>query len=164
MTALRNCAMIMIPVVSLFGCGSGEPGPAATPKPQAAAPSPALPAKPATGLGGRVWDVTEIGGAALDLAADARRPTIEFDTAANAAHGFAGCNTFRGNYKSGNGAIRLGPFAVTRMACLGGDEVERNYLAAMAQTQTYRVSADVLEFIGADGSVMVRFAPRATEG
>ncbi len=145
----------------LFGCG-GEEAPPAAAAPEVAAPAKPAPAETATGLGGRVWQVTELDGAAPNLPADARPLTIQFDTAANTANGFAGCNTFRGSYKEGNGAIHLGPFAVTRMACPGTGNVEQHYLGAMAQIRTYRVSATSLDLIDGGGAVLVRYAPQGS--
>ena len=111
-------------------------------------------------LGGRVWAVETVNGEALPLPENARVPTIQFDESAQSAHGFAGCNTFNGAYRSTGESIKLGPFAVTRRACGALDAVERTFLGALAQAQRYTVNKDSLELLAADGSVLARFKPR----
>jgi putative lipoprotein len=90
-----------------------------------------------------------------------RKPTIVFDTDASGASGFAGCNTFQGSYKAGDSAIHLGPFAVTRRACPGMADIETPFLRALAATRSYHVSANSLEFLGEDGTILLSFAPRS---
>ncbi len=147
-------------IVIAVGCTRQEPSSAPPPDAAAAAPaaSPAAPAKP--GLGGRAWSAEQVNGAPLALPANARAPSIEFDTATKTASGFAGCNTFQGAYRRSGDSLHLGPFATTRRACAELDAVEHAFLAALAQTQSVRVTKDTLEFLGGDGAVLVRFKPR----
>lgn len=160
MKPILRCISLLAFAAAPLGCGGKESPLPATPSPEVEALETAAPPETVAGLGGRVWVVTELDGAAPDLPAGARPLTVEFDTGGSTASGFAGCNTFRGGYKEGNGAIRLGPFAVTRMACPGTDDVERRYLGAMAQVHTYRVSATSLELIDSGGVVLVRLKPQ----
>ena len=154
--------LLALVVFGVANCNQNEasaPPPGPSPGDAGGLPA-AAPVEDEPGLGGRVWEVTEIDGAPPNLPADARVPTIQFDTAAKTASGFAGCNTFNGGYRELDDAIRLGPFVTTRRACAELDAVEQRYLSALARTQTYRVSEDSLDFMGGDGAVVARFKSR----
>lgn len=137
-----------------------EPAPEPAPSPQQTT-QPAAPTPPAPALGGRVWQLQELNGAPPALPENARIPTIEFDMQANNASGFAGCNTFNGAFRASGEALRLGPFMTTRRACADIDAVERAFMSALAQTQTYRVTEDSLELIGPGDEILAKFKPRA---
>jgi heat shock protein HslJ len=162
--APRTCPHKLILVLAIIGAAGCNQEKSAAPPPgasnEAATRPPAVPVEDKPSLGGRVWEVTEIDGAPPGLPADARVPTIEFDTAAKTANGFAGCNTFNGGYRELNEAIRLGPFVTTRRACGALDAVEHKFLSAMARTQAYRIDEESLEFLGGDGAVVMRFKAR----
>jgi putative lipoprotein len=78
-----------------------------------------------------------------------------------AVAGFNGCNRFTGRAVQGPGdALRLGPLAATRMACLGdADGLEREVMAAFEATRRVRRSAERLELLDAAGTVLLAWQP-----
>jgi putative lipoprotein len=157
---LRGATLILA-MLAIAGCGPREapppedkPAAASTP---AVADAAAQTPDAAPSLGGVVWLAQEIRSKPVSLPSEARRPTIQFDVAGGGASGFAGCNSFQGKYRATDSAIHLGPFSTTRRACPDTDQLERDYLRAMAATQTYRVTKDSLEFLGADGTVVLTY-------
>jgi NAD(P)-dependent dehydrogenase (short-subunit alcohol dehydrogenase family) len=60
-------------------------------------------------------------------------------------------------------AVELGPVASTRMACIPpADQIERAYLAALAQVAACHVEDEMLVLLGADGAEILCFAPDTT--
>lgn len=87
--------------------------------------------------------------------------TLEFD-AAGRISGSGGCNRFSASYTLEGDALRFGPIASTKMACL--DEAlmqqEMAYLAALADVSHYEQSADSLILFYAEKQ-QARFVPLA---
>lgn len=72
-----------------------------------------------------------------------RPATLRFDS--GRASGFAGCNQFGGPYAlEGTDVIRLGPLAMTKMACDGGMELEQRYKRALEAAVRYRIEDGTL--------------------
>ncbi len=71
--------------------------------------------------------------------------------------GHTGCNGFRATFVAGATALRIGPIAVTRMACIGESAAaqERLLLGALETVEAQQVAAGVLKLFDAGG------APRA---
>lgn len=71
-----------------------------------------------------------------------RPPTIEFADEGS-IFVFTGCNRGRSTYALEEGAIRLGPMALTRMACPGeADRLEQAVLRVLAVDAPVSVSLD----------------------
>lgn len=145
-------------VAGLVACG-GSPKQDSVPRagadsvgPPAAAPdSPSV--GPATVLFGTTWRLAELQGKPAPLGQDGKAATLELVTEGKRATGFAGCNRMAGKYELSGDSLRLGPFALTRMACEKGMELEKAYLAALESTRTYRLSPRGLELVGSTGSL-----------
>jgi heat shock protein HslJ len=70
-----------------------------------------------------------------------------------------GCNRIAGKPAVSGTKISFGAMATTRMACIPPlEQVERQYLGALQAVRGYRVEADALIFLNADGEVLVRMA------
>lgn len=73
--------------------------------------------------------------------------------------GHAGCNRVSGNAELGEGVVKIGPLASTKMAC--ADPImdqELRFLDALPRAQVWRVEGGSLYFDAADGSPLLRFA------
>lgn len=103
------------------------------------------------------WRVSMIDNAAL---AEDSGPTVRFDGAGGLS-GDTGCNSFAGHYEIIEGALRIGPLAVTRRACVdtGMGAREGRMLARLQGDIGFNQTADDgLVLIGPDGSLTLRRA------
>jgi heat shock protein HslJ len=102
---------------------------------------------------GTTWRLTELDGKPAPLGQDGKAATLELAAEGNRATGFAGCNRMTGAYVRNGDSLRLGPFALTRMACENGMELEKQYVDALQRTRTYRQSAERLELLDSSGTL-----------
>lgn len=134
--------LAVLALVALAACNSaggaspGDPGPAAS-------------------VAGREWRLLELNGRPAPSGAGGRAATLRLDD--GSASGFAGCNRFSGGYQMGESSLTFSTLAATRMACEQGMELEREYLAALEATRSWRMTPQGLELLGERG-VLVRFA------
>jgi heat shock protein HslJ len=74
--------------------------------------------------------------------------------------GSAGCNTYNGTYTVDGSDMSIGPLATTRRACPEPImQQEGAYLAALAATSQYTLTADRLTLRSADGATQVVLVP-----
>jgi len=104
-------------------------------------------------LAGTSWRLTELGGKPAPVGGNEKPATLELTADGNRAAGFAGCNRMSGTWEARGDSLRLGPFAVTRMMCDKGMDLEQAYLDALQKTRTWRLSAQGLELLGEGGTV-----------
>lgn len=72
--------------------------------------------------------------------------------------GSTGCNRFTGSYTLDGDALVMGQIASTRMACPPpGDEVEREYLAALERAAVWRSEEMELALLDADETEVLRY-------
>ncbi len=110
---------------------------------------------PAASATGREWRLVELAGRPAAMGAGGRPATLRME--AERASGFAGCNSFSGGYEMADSSLVFSPLASTRMACAEGMELEREYLAALEATRSFRLTTQGLELLGERG-VLARFA------
>jgi heat shock protein HslJ len=68
-----------------------------------------------------------------------------------------GCNRIAGKFTIHGTQIAFGPMAATRMACIPPlDQLERQYLGALAAVRSYHLKYGALIFLGADGDGLVK--------
>ena len=72
------------------------------------------------------------------------------------AGGFAGCNRFSAGYELSGDQLRFGAAIATRMACVGGMELERDYLQALSRVTRYRLQGSTLTLL-ADKDVLATY-------
>ncbi len=106
-------------------------------------------------LTGREWRLVELGGRPAGTGAGDRAATLRLEE--GRASGFAGCNGFGGGYDADGSRLTFSTLASTRMACEQGMQLERDYLAALEATRTFRLTPQGLELLG-EGGVLARFA------
>jgi heat shock protein HslJ len=107
------------------------------------------------------WKLTEFGERSdVPDAKNGQVLTLLFDTAKNQVSGFAGCNQFSGGYTlDGKDGIKIGPLAVTKMACPQGMELETAYLGALDSAQRFKLIGAELQVLGANRANEMRFRP-----
>jgi heat shock protein HslJ len=123
-------------------------------------PAPAFDGNPETGVSvsvGRIADVIwvplEIDGVPVPEGAGPAL-TVHFD---GKVEGTTGCNRFTGTAEMDAGTLILGPLAVTEMACLEPEKMEREaaWLKALGEVRGFVVSPKGLWLRREDGSVAV---------
>ena len=97
---------------------------------------PAAPAE-AVRLTGTQWSLEDLGG--KPVITDSRA-TLTFPETGNQVAGNGSCNRFTGAAEIAASAIKLGPLASTRMACMGeASTQETEYLKALEGAQRFEV-------------------------
>ena len=105
-------------LAGLLGCASGPPAGAPGEKTVPGAQS----------LLGSGWELVDLGG--TPVLSD-RKPTLDFPEAGRIS-GNASCNRYSGPVELGDGTIRVGDLATTRMACTPEiDAQEKAFLVAL---------------------------------
>jgi heat shock protein HslJ len=106
------------------------------------------------------WAVTEVRSGTIP---DGTVPTLVFE--ADRLAGFAGCNNFGATLQVGEGgALKLGPAAITRMACAAPQmDVEAAVLRALQRVNAVEFDGDGQIVLSAFGTVMLR-ASRVSGG
>lgn len=106
------------------------------------------------------WAVTEVRSGTIP---DGTVPTLVFE--ADRLAGFAGCNNFGASLSVGDGgALKLGPAAITRMACAAPQmDVEAAVLRALQRVNAVAFEGEGQIVLSAFGTVMLR-ATRASGG
>jgi heat shock protein HslJ len=106
-------------------------------------------------LEGTPWRLTQLDGQQVMAGADPKiDPTIQFDAGTQRVTGNGGCNSLSGGYKRSGTALRIGPLASTRRACIdaGRSMLEGRFLAALEATAGYTVRGGQLTLL--DGRSM----------
>jgi heat shock protein HslJ len=117
---------------------------------------------PAAELLETYWRPVEIDGKPVLIHPGAREPHLVLQKEGSRLRGYAGCNSMAGGYVLQGEALRFGPMAVTRRACLGdgADELESAFLAALGATAGYRIIAESLELRDAAGKLRTKLEAR----
>lgn len=75
--------------------------------------------------------------------------------------GADGCNRLTGPFTEKGDAITFGNLAVTSMACVKTDEIERRFQSVLKGTGHWRIEDGRLKFYGATGKPLAVFERRA---
>jgi heat shock protein HslJ len=90
-------------------------------------------------LAGAEWTVTDLDGQPLPAEAGV---TIGF-AADGGISGRSGCNRYAGRAELSDGGLRIGPLALTRMACPEpAMQIEAAMMAALAAVERFEIAAD----------------------
>jgi heat shock protein HslJ len=106
------------------------------------------------------WKLIELGGEAVSVKEGTREPHLVFHADQARLSGFSGCNRLTGEYQRDGDSLSIGPLVSTRRACLPGHDLEPRFLAMFEEVAGYRVRADRLELVDAEGEVLARFEVR----
>lgn len=112
-------------------------------------------------LRGTRWQLVSLGGAAIELEEDQRRPYLVLEPDGLRIAGFAGCNRLLGGFTSHGEQVRFSHLASTMMACPEGMELEQALLQALEAADRYRLLGRDLDLYAADGSHLARFTAAA---
>lgn len=104
------------------------------------------------------WRLLQLGAEVVPVLPGAREPHLLFRDSDGSVGGLAGCNRLRGAYRVDGGRLALDPLATTRMLCPPPvDAFERRLLAALRATAGWRIRAQRLELLDADGDSLAAF-------
>lgn len=103
-----------------------------------------------------IWVLTELQGQRVAATAMQKElPRLEISLTEGRVTGTTGCNSLRGSIKADTRTVVFGPFATTRMACVGeGAELEGNFLAELNNVLTYQVADRKLTLLHNGKAVM----------
>ncbi len=106
-------------------------------------------ANPPASLVGTEWLLTDLAGTPVIANSKASLAFLDGGRAA----GNGSCNRFTGAFTTTGTAIKLGPFASTRMACMDGgvSAQEDQYLKLLTAAKRFEIKSDIL-LIYAEGS------------
>jgi putative lipoprotein len=109
-------------------------------------------------LFGTTWELDRIRGAAVNAAADVRRPNIIFNEADLTVTGFNGCNGFNGAYTEVDGRPELGNLAMTMMACADDMNTEVRFMQALGESVNYKVISGQLRTYNSEQEELLIFS------
>jgi heat shock protein HslJ len=111
------------------------------------------------------WELTKMikDGAEMALAPGGKTPTIKFSK--EGFNGTGGCNGYAGSYTTAaGGKWTVGPVRSTKMACMGGVNVqEAAYFEILGKTTQYRMSKGSLLLTDSGGNNSLTFRYKAPE-
>jgi len=77
-------------------------------------------------------------------------------------HGSAGCDSYSGLYEVSDGTIKVGPIAITEMACLDPEGVmdqELTFVQFLQDAQTFRLTDEQLQIFTFDSEALTFIPP-----
>jgi putative lipoprotein len=108
------------------------------------------PSRPDASLAGTYWKLVWVDGRPYDHAPGVRQLHLKFTADDGRVSGFTGCNSLTGSYRTEADQIDLGQLALTRRACVSGEEVEAAIVKALAAVDRFVISGDTLQLLGGD--------------
>ena len=117
---------------------------------------------PGASLTDTYWALVEVDGRSFPEYRGTREPHIVLRGEGERVTGFAGCNSMTGAYQASGERVRVGPLALTRMACLGAEAttMESAFVRALDETASYRIEGRTLELRDAAGKPRIRLEAR----
>ena len=97
----------------------------------------------------------------ITIAAKQGEPHFILDSKTKRITGSGGCNRFTGSYQRIGDRLTFGKMAMTFMACPEGMEIEREFMAALEQVQSWKIFGEHLELFDGNGGFLARFAASA---
>ena len=110
------------------------------------------------GLENTHWKLTRLGGRAVVVGQGQGEPHLILRPERQEATGSGGCNRLFGGYRLEGGRISFSGIATTRMSCPAGMEIEGEFLRALAEAETWKVSGPELVLFDGGGEPVARFA------
>jgi putative lipoprotein len=106
-------------------------------------------------LVGTSWKLIELGGDDVAPAGGVRMVHIIMAPDDSSVKGFAGCNTFFGQFETMDDALAFSAMGSTMMACPNGMDTEQRFFTALGATTRYRINGTILELY-ADDQLLAR--------
>lgn len=110
-----------------------------------------------TPLRGTYWKLVRLGDDPVHPAKRQREAHLVLDSHEPRVSGSGGCNRLSGRFELDGDRLRFGRMASTRIACPGGMEQERRFLATLEKVERCRIRGDHLDVLDASGFAMARF-------
>lgn len=104
------------------------------------------------------WKLTRLDGRAVVVGEGQGEPHLVLRPERQEATGLGGCNRLFGGYRLEGGRIRFSGIATTRMSCPAGMEIEGEFLRALAEAETWKISGPELDLFDGGGEPVARFA------
>jgi len=104
------------------------------------------------------WKLTRLGGRAVVVGEGQGEPHLVLRPERQQATGSGGCNRLFGGYRLEAGRIRFSGIATTRMSCPAGMEIEGEFLRALAEAETWKISGPQLDLFDGGGEPVARFS------
>lgn len=101
------------------------------------------------------WVLVRLGDEPV-TATKGRPPYLMLDPKTHSLSGYAACNRITGRYQLDGRKLRLGPIALTRMACAEGMELERAFAQALGEVAEWRIQDGALELLDGEGRLLAR--------
>ena len=98
----------------------------------------------ATSPEGRTWKLVSLFGKGIDAPDSRRSAHLVFDPGRHRVSGSTGCNKLNGRYALDKEQLRFSEMATTRVGCVDGGELEKNFLDALSQTTGFRMLSNRL--------------------
>lgn len=111
-------------------------------------------------VAGREWALVSGPGQPAPLGASGLPATIRFDATVARASGYAGCNRYSAPVALRGDSLRIGPVALTRMACANDPGLEPWFVYSLERVHRAERVGDVLILVG-ERDARLRFAPAA---
>ena len=102
------------------------------------------------------WTLVRLGDEPVVARPGKRAPYLTLDPSTKSLSGFASCNRVTGRYEVDGQKLRLGPIALTRMACTEGMELERAFVETLQLVAGWRIVNEALELSDAEGRLVAR--------
>ena len=108
------------------------------------------------------WRLAAVDGEPVVVQQGTREPHIILRREGTRVTGYTGCNSLAGGFKQDDDALRFGPLAMTRMACLSAsaNATEAAFTKALEDAVAYRIAGETLELRDKAGTVRTRFEAR----
>jgi heat shock protein HslJ len=107
------------------------------------------------------WQLTAVADSNGTLAPVPAEVTATAAFAQGMLSGQSGCNQYGAAYTLENTSLQITPGPMTLMACLGPQmQIEQDFLAALAATETYQIQNNQLSLVGSNGQTVATFVPQ----
>lgn len=109
-------------------------------------------------LRGTYWKVVALNGAKVAVSERIQEPHLNFSASELRVSGSTGCNRLMGSFEHKGAALKFGPLAGTRMACLEPvlASQEQQIFTHLQQVRSYRIHGDDLALLDATGQVLLK--------
>ncbi|WP_440874533.1 META domain-containing protein [Thalassotalea sp. PLHSN55] len=108
-------------------------------------------------LFGKTWQLVAMNNETVSYQKQWPKPSINFDEQKNTVSGNSGCNRFFGGYIIDGQTLEFAPLASTKMLCQGHANLEMDFLKALSQVNTYKISSGQLLLLGENQQVLLTF-------
>jgi heat shock protein HslJ len=102
------------------------------------------------------WKLVELNGRPITASPNRPEAHFQLDSSKKRLQGNGGCNIITGGYELSGDRITFTKIISTKMACLNGMEIEREFLKALEASNNLKLAGENLELYG-DDQLLARF-------